>query len=76
MLPAGIGGCAGALPLARLAPPPPQAPLDRTPHAPPPPPRYAPQTVTGQTVYVDNGLSIMGLAMDSKTLAEREAALA
>lgn len=28
--------------------------------------------VTGQTVYVDNGLSIMGLAMDSKTL-ERSA---
>lgn len=24
--------------------------------------------VTGQTVYVDNGLSIMGLAGDSKTL--------
>ncbi len=27
--------------------------------------------VTGRTVYADNGLSIMGLAVDSKTL-ERE----
>jgi enoyl-[acyl-carrier-protein] reductase (NADH) len=24
--------------------------------------------VTGQVVYVDNGLSVMGLAVDSKTL--------
>lgn len=29
--------------------------------------------VTGSTVYVDNGLNIMGLATDSKTLLEREA---
>lgn len=28
--------------------------------------------VTGQTVYVDNGLSIMGLATDSKTLERKE----
>jgi hypothetical protein len=28
----------------------------------------SPSAVTGQTVYVDNGLSIMGLAVDSKTL--------
>jgi hypothetical protein len=36
------------------------------------PARCARCAVTGQTVYVDNGLSIMGLAMDSKTL-ERSA---
>lgn len=29
--------------------------------------------VTGQTLYVDNGLSIMGLAMDSETLQREEA---
>eukprot|EP00877_Chromochloris_zofingiensis_P007000 jgi/Chrzof1/2553/Cz11g20040.t1_ENR[v5.2] len=30
--------------------------------------------VTGHLMYVDNGLNIMGLAVDSKTLLEREAA--
>ena len=29
--------------------------------------------VTGQTVYVDNGLNIMGVAPDSKTLLDRQA---
>lgn len=29
--------------------------------------------VTGHTMYVDNGLNIMGLAVDSKTLLERDA---
>eukprot|EP00775_Hariotina_reticulata_P004573 gene4573-4827_t len=29
--------------------------------------------VTGSTVYVDNGLNVMGLAVDSKTLLERDA---
>jgi hypothetical protein len=29
--------------------------------------------VTGQTMYVDNGLSIMGLALDSKTLERNSA---
>lgn len=29
--------------------------------------------VTGQTIYVDNGLNIMGLAPDSKTLLDRQA---
>ena len=36
------------------------------------PPPHLPCTVTGQTVYVDNGLSIMGLAVDSKTLERLE----
>jgi enoyl-[acyl-carrier-protein] reductase (NADH) len=29
--------------------------------------------VTGHVMYVDNGLNIMGLAPDSKTLLERDA---
>jgi enoyl-[acyl-carrier protein] reductase I len=29
--------------------------------------------VTGHVMYVDNGLNIMGLAGDSKTLLERDA---
>jgi enoyl-[acyl-carrier protein] reductase I len=29
--------------------------------------------VTGVTMYVDNGLNTMGLAVDSKTLLERDA---
>jgi enoyl-[acyl-carrier-protein] reductase (NADH) len=30
--------------------------------------------VTGHVMYVDNGLNIMGLASDSKTLLERDSA--
>ena len=30
--------------------------------------------VTGACVYVDNGLNTMGLAMDSKTLLEKDSA--
>lgn len=30
--------------------------------------------ITGHCCYVDNGLNIMGLAMDSKTLAREESA--
>lgn len=30
--------------------------------------------VTGHVMYVDNGLNIMGLAPDSKTLLERDSA--
>jgi enoyl-[acyl-carrier protein] reductase I len=31
--------------------------------------------VTGHVMYVDNGLNTMGLAIDSKTLTERETAV-